>query len=225
MKIIKNASRFEILTSDKELKRHLLIIEEAARKCYQSEEGPITQETATKFVLARMKSGHESIMEHSLMVVNFTDVSRGFTHEMVRHRHTGYSQQSTRFVDSSKHGFGFVVPPHRDETERIPLGDGRTLTPVQMAEEYEKFYRALRKAGWVPQDARQFLPIGIKSEIVVSASFRQWRNIFELRTSKPAHWEIRQVMCDLLVQVQAIVPGVFDDFTYAGHHLGTPYFE
>ncbi len=235
MEIIKNAGRFEILTSEGQLQDHLLIIEEAGRTCYQSEEGPITKATAAKFVQMLIKSGHTSVEEHSLMVVKFFDVSRGFTHEMVRHRHTGYSQESTRYVDYAKRGKGpdldkfeikFVMPPHHDENELIPLEDGRSLTQIEMAEEYEKFYRGLRKAGRKPQDARQFLPIGIKSEIVVSASFRQWHNIFRLRTSKPAHWEIRGVMCQLLELVQTILPGVFDDFTYVeDDYTGTPYFE
>ena len=90
----------------------------------------------------------------------------------------------------------------------------------------EKFYRALRKAGWAPEDARQILPIGIKSEIVISANLREWRHIFQMRTSKFAHWEIRRVMCNLLEKVQTIIPIVFDDFFEAGKDKnGLRYFK
>ena len=95
-----------------------------------------------------------------------------------------------------------------------------------MFAEYEKFYRALRKAGWPPEDARQVLPIGIKSQIVFSANFREWRHIFSLRTDKNAHWEIRSVMCNLLEKVQKIVPVIFDDFVEAGRDKnGIRFFE
>jgi thymidylate synthase (FAD) len=235
VQILKNAGKFVVLTPSAELLEQLLMIEKAGRTCYQSEKGPITEDTAAKFVERLIRSGHTSVLEHSLMVVKFFDVSRGFTHEMVRHRHTGFSQESTRYVDYAHRGEGpdldefeirFVVPPHRDENERLVTADGREFTPAQMAAEYEMFYQALRKAGWVPQDARQFLPIGIKSEIVVSTSFREWRAIFELRTAKAAHWEIRGVMCELLKYVRAIIPGAFDDFVYSGtDQNGVPYFE
>ena len=72
-------------------------------------------------------------------------------------------------------------------------------------------YRGLRKVGWIPQDARQILPIGIKSQIVITANLREWRHIFKLRCAPDAHWEIRRVMINLLKDVQQIVPIIFDD--------------
>jgi len=106
--------------------------------------------------------------------------------------------------------------PSSKRKQKIKLDDGREISPKEMFEEYEKFYRGLRKAGWLPQDARQFLPIGIKSQIVISANFREWRHIFTLRTSRFAHWEIRQIMNNLLKELQNILPGIFDDFILAG---------
>lgn len=235
MQILKNAGSFIILTPEEELRAQLLRIEKAGRTCYQSEKKEITEETAIKFVKMLLGRKHESVLEHSSMVVQFNNLSRGFTHEQVRHRLTGISQESTRYVDYAKDGEGpnldkfelkCVVPPHKDENESIILEDGRTLTPTIMFAEYEKFYRGLRKAGWVTQDARQFLPIGIKSQIVISANLREWRHIFFMRTSEFAHWEIRKVMCDLLKKVQVIIPAVFDDFFEAGvDKNGLRYFE
>lgn len=235
MKILKNAGSFEILTPEKELKEQLLRIEKAGRTCYQSEKGEINLETAHKFVKMIIKRGHESVLEHSNMTVQFNNVSRGFTHEQVRHRLTAISQESTRYVDYARQGEGpdldkfelkCVIPPHCDETVKIDLGDGRKMSAQEMFQEYEKFYRALRKSGWLPEDARQVLPIGTKSQIVISANFREWRHIFELRTSKFAHWEIRKIMGDLLEKAKKIIPGIFDDFVEAGRDKnGLRYFE
>lgn len=236
MKPLKNAASFTILTSFENLRQQLLTIEKAGRTCYQSEKGLVTEKTAADFARRMLVSGHHSVIEHSSLTVRFENLSRGFTHEMVRHRLCAFSQESTRYVDYAKRGEGdvdldrfqmnFVPPPHRDENEKMELENGKTMTPVEMAEHIEMFYRALRKAGWAPQDARQFLPIGLKAEIIVSANFREWRHIFKMRTGKPAHWEIRKVMGDLLVALQEQIPVVFDDFYEAGvDGHGLRYFE
>lgn len=235
MKILKNVSNFLIITPENELADQLLRIEKAGRTCYQSDQNEITQDTAKRFVRMLIKRGHESVLEHSYMTVQFNNLSRGFTHEQVRHRLTGISQESTRYVDYAKEGgeidlnefeLKCIIPPHKDESEMILLEDGRKLTPLEMFSEYEKFYRALRKNGWLPEDARQFLPIGLKSQIVISANLREWRHIFFMRTSKFAHWEIRKIMCDLLEKVQKIIPSVFDDFKEIGKDKnGLRFFE
>ena len=233
--ILKDAGGFTILTPKKELHEQLLRIEKAGRTCYQSENKEITEKTAKKFVEMVLKRGHESVIEHSNMTVQFNNVSRGFTHELVRHRLCAYSQESTRYVDYAREGQGpdldrfrlkCVVPPHKNERAKILLEDGRKISFVEMLNEIEKFYRALRKADWHPEDARQILPQALKAQIVTSANLREWRHIFKMRTSKFAHWEIRKVMGDLLVVVKKIVPVIFDDFVLAGKDKnGLRYFE
>lgn len=248
MEVLKDAGTYEILTPVEELKAQLLRIERAGRTCYQSFTGDITHESAVKFVRMLLKRGHESVIEHSNLTVRFMNCSRGLTHELVRHRLCAFSQESTRYVDYDKRGDGdpdldrfhvkFVVPPHRDERETIPLAfsgpDDKlrkrlaftALSPLDMAQLYELFYRSLRKKGWKPEDARQFLPIGTKSEIVISANLREWRHIFFMRTSKYAHWEIRRVMCNLLEELQGLIPVIFEDFVEAGvDKNGLRYFE
>lgn len=215
MRILKDKGSFLILTPKTELRKSLLRIEKAGRTAYQSETRQITKETAERFVRMILKLGHESVIEHSNMTVRFSNISRGFTHQLVRHRLCAFTQESTRYVDYVGE-ISCIVPPQRDENKKIEFEDGRKLSLSEMFKEYEKFYRALRKAGWSPEDARQVLPIGVKSQIVVSANFRQWRHIFEMRTAKTAHWEIRKVMGDLLVKVKTIIPVIFEDFIEAG---------
>lgn len=234
MQIIKNQFNFEILNTEEELKAQLLRIERAGRTCYQSNKKDITFETAEKFIKMLLQRGHESVIEHSSLTVRFPNVSRGFTHEMVRHRLCSFSQESTRYVDYAKQGDGpdlenfqikCVVPPYFDEHKQVDLEDGRKMSLVEMFEQEEKFYRALRKAGFLPQDARQVLPIGIKAEIIVSANFRQWRHIFELRCGIASHWEIRSVLSELLLKLKEILPCVFDDFILQGEDSnGIKYF-
>lgn len=219
MELLVNQGTFEILTPRDKLIRQLLTIESAGRTCYKSQRDRITYASANKFIRMIMKRGHESVIEHSSLIVRFKNLSRGFTHEQVRHRLTGISQESTRYVDESD--LHVVAPPHKDLSEKFPIGiPGYTvysyLTLKDMFEIIESMYRALREGGWVCQDARQILPIGTVSEIVISANFREWRHIFRMRTGKAAHWEIRRVMCNLLEELQGIIPVIFEDFEEAG---------
>lgn len=226
MKILKNQQSFVILDSVEDLKKTFLKIEKAGRTCYQSEAGPITWESAEKFVRMILARGHESVIEHGTMSVKFINCSRGLTHELVRHRIASFSQESSRYVDYARSGdaeidldrfeLGCVVPPHRDENEEILLDDGRKMTPVQMFQEIERYYRGLRKSGWEPEDARQILPNGMDSEIVMTANFREWRHTFAMRTSKFAHWEIRKAMGDLLEEIKKILPALVEDFVEDG---------
>ena len=158
--------------------------------------------------------GHESVFEHSSMTVEFNNVSRGFTHELVRHRIASFTQESTRYVDESD--FNVVIPPTRDGSSKIVELELPNETKIKVSFDdwvnlNEQMYRELRKADWSPEDARQVLPIGIKSQIVLTANFREWRHIFKLRTNPRAHWEIRRVMTNLLQEVKEKVPVIFDD--------------
>lgn len=222
---IKTKGKFEILTPIEELKRQLLMIEKAGRTCYQSEKGEVTEESATRFVKMLLSREHESVIEHSSMTVKFSDVSRGLTHELVRHRLTSFSQESTRYVDYDEKTV-MILPPHRNLDKRLDLGYGRKMNPMEMFDEIELFYRVLRKDGWTSEDARQVLPNALESEIVATANFREWRHIFKMRTAKSAHWEIRSVMNELLEEVRTIVPVIVNDFEVIGKDKnGLDYYE
>lgn len=236
MKILKSPGTFEIWHTPEELIAYLLRIERAGRICYRSQR-PITVESAAKFVRKRLRADppHESVLDHGWMTVEFTGCSRGFTHELVRHRLIAASQESTRYVDYARGSdqlnptgaeLHCVLPPRSTGDEVITLPDGRQVTTAWMLKQYEVFYQALRRVGWLPEDARQFLPTAIEARIVISADWREWRHIFAVRTGKTAHWEIRGVMCLLLVAVQRLVPVVFEDFVQAGvDRHGIPYFK
>lgn len=209
-----------ILTPMEFLKYQLLIIETAGRTCYRSYKGEPTEESSKRFIRMILKRGHESVIEHSVMTVRFGGVSRGKTHELVRHRIASFSQMSTRYVDVE--GFDMVLPPDRESAPgcvnvMLPRMDHPVTWDVaDLLPFLRSVYVGLRAVGWKPEDARQFLPIGMTNEIVISANFRQWRHIFEMRTAKPAHWEIREGMTRLLEMVREPLSPIFDDFVLDG---------
>lgn len=214
-----------LLTPMLTLTEQLKTIERAGRTCYQSYRGKtITLVSARKFIRMILKRGHESVIEHSSMTVRFSGVSRGLTHELVRHRLCAFSQESTRYVDEK--GFEMTLPPGRDKEDVLRgYGPGET-TVGDIIAMYQDTYKTLRHNGWVPEDARQFLPIGMKNEIVVTANFREWRHIFRMRTTRPAHWEIRGVMAGLLEQIKEPLSPIFDSFQFVGDcPKGVPFYQ
>lgn len=231
MEIVRNFS-YEIL--DKEsLADELMKIERMGRISHWSETGPITMETAERFVRARMYQDHHiNLLEHGTMSVIFRGISIGMTRENNRHRLTSLVERSTRYVDYDKgkpdldrFRMRFVNAPNIDLDRSLELADGRKITPREYLEETEMVYRALRKDGYKPDSARQFLPIGLESEEGETTNFRQWRHIFTLRTAKPAHWEIRRMMNNLLEEVKTVVPVIFEDFKVRGQcPMGVNYY-
>ena len=147
---------------------------------------------------------HESVIEHSLITVRFV-FDRGISHEMVRHRLCAFSQESTRYCNYNKGDDGINVI---DPGSVLFQGDGvyhrARLVDWEQAMRYaEMGYQELIDGGAKPQEARSVLPNSLKTEIVVTANFREWRHIFRLRTSKKAHPQMREVVVPLLRELKA----------------------
>lgn len=76
------------------------LIECAGRTCYDSYG---KGRSSTDYHANILKVGHESVMEHASFSFFITNVSRGLTNELVRHRAgVAISQRSTRYVDESE---------------------------------------------------------------------------------------------------------------------------
>lgn len=225
MRIIDNFS-YEILRKDR-LPEELMVIEKMGRISHWSETGPITMETAEKFTRARLHQDHHvSVIEHGILSVIFTGISIGMTRESNRHRMTSIVERSTRYVDynkgtndSERFSMGFINAPDIDANKPVDLGGGVSMSPQEFLDLTERMYRGLRSEGIKPDSARQYLPIGLETQVGVTANLREWRHIFGLRTAKPAHWEIRRVMGDLMEEVKGLVPVVFEDFEVRGQCL------
>lgn len=222
MKIIE--PKYEILTDIskggiKELKQ----IERVARVCYKSED-KITPdgESAKKLVGFLVKQGHEAMLEHSQLSVLFT-CDRAIANELVRHRIASFAQESTRYCNYSKEKFGgelsFIRPYYIDVTDADKKRESAEYTPgstwLDSCESAEILYKDMIALGMRPEQARCVLPLCLKTEIVVTANYREWRNIFKLRTPVAAHPQMRELMCPLLKELQSKIPVVFDDiYTY-----------
>ena len=200
MKVIEQS--VEILTplNGEEILKH---IETCGRTCYKSE-GSDT--SAGKFVANIIKSGHESVLEHFSFTVRFV-TDRAVTHEIVRHRLASYSQESQRYCNYSKDKFGNEITFIKQDGL-----EGKNLQMFNVScATAEQTYLRLIKDGVTPEIARSVLPNCTKTEIVMTANLREWRHFLKLRTDKAAHPQIRALATDLLNQLKAEIPIVFDD--------------
>ena len=208
MKII--SAGYEILTPISEGGiEELKHIEKISRTCYKSE-SLISEdgESAKKLVTNLIKAGHEAMLEHSTLAVKFT-VDRGVSHELVRHRIASFAQESTRYCDYTKGKFGneltFIKPLFWEDNS---ICYNTWLDSMAFAEAQ---YHSLIQNGAKAQEARSILPNSLKTEIVITANYREWRNFFKLRTAPAAHPQMREVTIPLLKELQTKIPIIFDD--------------
>lgn len=196
-------------------------IEKIGRKCYKSDDR-ITEDgsSAKKFVKMLINNGHEAMIEHGSVSVLMT-VDRGVSHEVVRHRIASFAQESTRYVNYSLDKFG-------NEISVIDIGTGIKLDPkmknldkdvisaivlewIDAMNDAERHYMRMIELGASPQIARGVLPNSTKTELNMTANYREWRTFFKLRTPITAHPQMREIAIPLLIEFQRLLPVLFDD--------------
>ena len=213
---------FEILTPISEGGiQELQHIEKIGRVCYKSEDYITPDgESAKKFVAMLIRNEHEAMIEHSFLSVKFT-VDRGVSHELVRHRIASFAQESTRYCKYGRDKFGAECA-FIDIEEGIRLDNKmKSMTGEEISlvlnewqdamVDAERHYMKLLELGATPQIARSVLPTSTKTEITVSANYREWRNFFKLRVPANAHPQMREVTIPLLLDLQEKLPVIFDD--------------
>ena len=195
------------------------LIETAGRICYKSED-KITDDSAEKFCEMIQTRNHMSVLEHASATFRII-CDRGVSHELVRHRLASYSQESTRYCNYSKKGMQFIQPSWISDEElekELNLKSGDPIPHEQMSthiwyvhcEEAELRYNNLiSECGWTPQQARAILPNCLKTEIVMTANFREWLHFLELRTSPQTHPDMQVIAKMIGNKLHELVPCIF----------------
>jgi thymidylate synthase (FAD) len=198
-----------------------LVVEFGGRACYRSWE-PGLNPNVTKvrtdqreYFANILRSAHGSVLEHASYSFVLRNVSRVFTHELVRHRAgSAFSQESLRYVRLTD--IGFRVPPALEPVRE------QVLSIVEQLEEFQ-----ISAAGKLGIDAegvpfhvkkevtsalRRLAPIGLSTDIVWTANARTLRHVIEMRTAEGAEEELRLVFDIIARTMQAEAPGLFQDF-------------
>ena len=201
------------------------IVEISGRICYMSFGKRQSPRTNSEYIKNLIYQGHESVLEHINWTFLLTGVSRGFTHQLVRHRvGFAYSQLSQQYHQETD--AKFVEPSHLsfspkaleawqqaiaitkqaykniiDELENLE-------TTTSLGEEFNKkeIRRSLNSA------ARSILPNGIETKIMITANARALRHFLKVRGSIIGDEEMRNVASELLQYLKQDAPSVFSDF-------------
>jgi thymidylate synthase (FAD) len=198
-----------------------LLVEFGGRVCYRSWEpglNPnVTRVRAEQgdYLANILRSLHGSVLEHASYSFAFRNVSRVFTHELVRHRAgSAFSQESLRYVRLTD--IGFRVPPALEPLrEQIihlveQLEDFQVSAADELGLDDEGVPFHVKKE--ITSALRRLAPIGLSTDIFWTANVRTLRHVIEMRTADGAEEELRLVFDKIARIMQAEAPGLFQDF-------------
>lgn len=194
------------------------LIEFAGRACYESFDKPNPRTRATADYLRHiLQVGHHALLEHPTATLYIRGLSRGASHELMRHRHFSFSQLSQRYVHPDD--LQVMVPDVIDADPELRRLFLRACDEAHFA--YAEFLRALAgedaassalQQKQARQAARAILPNATETRVVVTGNFRTWRHFIGMRASEHADPEIRRLAIECLRILQAQAPAAFDDF-------------
>ena len=129
--------------------------------------------------------------------VNYTfllqDVTRAFTHQLVRTRNASYAQQTMRILDmSSGPGWTYETGPS------IKLNGGAEAIYDGAMQEIAKAYKLLIDMGCAIEDARGILPTNIHTNIVMQMNLRGLVELSRKRASHRVQGEYRAALAELM---------------------------
>lgn len=198
-----------------------LLTEVAGRICYRSFGVGLNpnvtkiRESSRDYIDNTLSKGDGSIFEHATCTFAFLNVSRVFTHELVRHRvGVAISQESLRYVRPTS--LRFWLPPElQDKKKEVK----------SIVEQIEQNYRDLEGSyGWdkmnfdakkrVTSALRRIMPDGMATSIVWSANHRTIRHVITMRTAESAEVEIRFVFDKVARMMKERFPLIYQDFEY-----------
>lgn len=196
-----------------------LLTEIAGRICYKSFGVGLNpnvtkiRPSSREYIENTLAKGDGSIFEHASCTFAFINVSRIFTHELVRHRvGVAISQESLRYVRPTE--LAFWLPPE--------LAD-KKMEFTAIVEKMEEGYRELEASyDWekmnfdqkkrVTSGLRRVLPDGMATSIIWSANHRTIRHVITMRTAESAEVEIRYVFDKVARLMKKQFPLIYEDF-------------
>lgn len=197
------------------------LIECAGRTCYDSYGNG---RGSAEYHQHIKDTGHGSVTEHGVINFFIAGVSRGLTHELVRHRAgTAISQRSTRYVDESESPWALhpLIVKYQNDLDKESLANTIELCQREYRDLAARLEAILMAAGADKSSARKqargaargVLGNALTSELVWSANVRTLRNVLELRASSFADAEIRVFANLIYEECMKIVPEWFNDYT------------
>lgn len=196
-----------------------IIIAAAAKLCYSSDDvetiiSKCVDGNTDKFITMLSSIGHTSVFEHASLTFSLENVSRAFTHQLVRHRIASYSQRSQRYVSEST--FSYIVPK---EIEDCPMASEKFLEHMECTgTTYNAIANMLSwkyiSSGMNEKDslkkayenARSVLPNATGTSIIVTMNIRSLINFFRHRLCARSQDEMREVALMMYKLSHKLIP-------------------
>ena len=200
---------YDEICDDFYLQLQLKHVEKCGRICYLSE--PKDPEGSTdKFIRMLIKNGHESPLEHGGCTFKIV-TDRAISQEVVRHRLASYSQESTRYCNYANGKFSREITV----IESSGLAENEAREWLDAMDHLERTYLLMIDSGVKPEKARDVLPLCLKTELMMTANFREWRHFLKLRGSRMAHPGIRKIAKQIYKVFQRAIPVLVEDIKLA----------
>lgn len=153
-----------------------------------------------------IESGHQSMIEMADATF-LIECSRVVSHELVRHRHASFQQESQRYVkyDEENEEDLFFIPPEIAENPEADRIYREHLTSSLVT------YKRLKDMGLKSQIARYALPNATRTRIVMKSNLRDWRHFCMLRMHSSAQPEMQHVARQIYKELNDMYPEVFGD--------------
>ena len=156
---------------------------------------------------------------HKRYTVKFI-CDRAIANEFVRHRKFSFFQESTRYCRYSSNKFNneltFIIPCWFEEMNQgiIKFEEGLykdtycfQFTEGNKGKSCSIWYKAMREAeehyielinlGWKAEEARNVLPLSLKTELYMCGFAEDWEQFFKLRTTSNAHPQAKELAIPL----------------------------
>lgn len=211
-----------------------LLVEFCGRVCYRSWEPGLNKNVTRvrrdqhEYLRNLLSSLHGSVLEHANYTFAFRNVSRVFTHELVRHRAgSAFSQESLRYVRLTD--IGFRVPaalePIREQVVNLveQLEEFQISAAAELGLDDDGIPFAVKKE--ITSALRRLAPLGLSTDIIWTANLRTLRHVIEMRTSSGAEEELRTVFDQVAQMMKVEAPGLFQDFSRADDGSWVPEFR
>lgn len=205
------------------------VVEVGGRLCYRSWEPELNpnvkkvRENRKEYLENILKSGHGSVLEHVSFSFIFHNVSRVFTHELVRHRvGVAISQESLRFVRLTEIPFWFPpdVPEIHDLLEELVDFSEKIQQRAQERFDWDSLPFSKKKS--ITSALRRAAPIGLGTGLLWTANVRTIRHVISMRTALGAEIEMRTVFNKVAELMEEVCPDLFQDMYYEEVEEGSP---
>lgn len=185
----------------------------------------ITEKDKELLLRLIFKNKHESISEHVVYTFNLLGVPRYVLQELARHRIASYSVKSTRYTLKElkdEESFFDLVPCESDLIEGVEFKpnierakkyiDINPNIPIGVQVKQLDILSYAIQNGVSLDQVKNLVPESYLTDIVFTINFRSLMNFLRLRTSKSAHYKIRELAFMILEQIPEKHKFLFEEF-------------